>query len=158
MTNILLILGLALALAYAVYEQHLLPKRQPIHFAVTLKAQTPIDLWILIGLIALIIGQGVQTGITAFTLFLLGMSAILALYAVFWRKPQLYLGTSGLFWGIFSLDYRRIARIDLADKQRLVFTLTNGRRLCLAIQSVEDLNKVVNFFGGYQTANTRSEQ
>ncbi|MBV6541124.1 DUF986 domain-containing protein [Ursidibacter maritimus] len=151
MTNFILIIGLFITLSYAIYEQVIVPKRNgQTKLAIELQPQAKIDSWILIGLIGLTIAQGLQTGIQAFTLFLLGMSVILVVYSSFLRNPKLLLKDRGFFLSAFYIDYQRISQINLADKQKLVIDLTNGRRLFIPIKHSQDVIKVVNFFGGYK--------
>ncbi|MGX2956366.1 DUF986 family protein [Ursidibacter arcticus] len=151
MTNLILIIGLFLTLSYAIYEQVIVPKRNgQTKLAIELQPQAKIDSWILIGLIGLTIAQGLQTGIQPFTLFLLGMSVILVIYSSFLRKPKLLLKERGFFLSAFYIDYQRISQINLADKQKLVIDLSNGRRLFIPIKHLQDVEKVVNFFGGYK--------
>ena len=78
------------------------------------------------------------------------MSVILVIYSSFLRKPKLLLKERGFFLSAFYIDYQRISQINLADKQKLVINLSNGRRLFIPIKHLQDVEKVVNFFGGYK--------
>ena len=151
MTDIILIIGVILALAYAIYEQIFQPKlKGETKLSVELKSQTKLDAWILMGLIGLTIAQGVQTGISAFTLFLLGMSVLLVIYTTFFRKPRLLFKEKGFFFGIFYIEYRKIRTIDLAEGQVFVVDLGTNKPLLLRIKNADDVEKVVKLFGGYK--------
>lgn len=151
MTDIILIIGIILALVYAIYEQVFQPKlKGETKLSVELKSQTRLDAWILIGLIALTIIQGMQTGISAFTLFLLGMSVLLVIYAAFFRKPQLLFKENGFFFGIFYIEYHKIRAINLSDRQVFVVDLGTNKPLLLRIKNRDEVEDVVKFFGGYK--------
>lgn len=151
MTNFILFLGIVLGLGFAIYDQIIMPKlKGETRRSVELQRQAGIDVWISIGLIVLTIVQGVQSGIEPFTLFLLAMMIVLFAYLAFFRAPRLLLKASGFFFGNVFFDYAKIKQINLADKQILVIDLHSGRRLLVRIKHANDVEKVVNFFGGYQ--------
>ncbi|OOH87217.1 hypothetical protein BMT54_10250 [Pasteurellaceae bacterium 15-036681] len=151
MTNILLSIGILLCLAYAIYDQFIMDKlKGETKLAIRLKQQAKLDTGILIGLIVLIIIQSLQTGIEAITLFLLTSCIILAVYSAFIRFPRLLLKPKGFFFGNIYFDYQRVEQINLAEGQILVIDLKGGRRLLVRIQQQQDIEKVVNFFGGYK--------
>lgn len=151
MTNFILLLGIVLAFAYAIYDQVIMDKRHgKTQLAVVLKRQGGVDMWISIGLIVLTIAQGVQSGIAPFTLFLLVFCIVLAVYIAFIRTPRLLLKANGFFFGNLFFDYSQIRQINLAEGQILVIDLQNGRRLFVRIKQAQDVAHVVNFFGGYK--------
>lgn len=151
MTNFILLLGITLCLGYAVYDQLIMPKRKgSTKLAVELQRQAGIDVWISVGLIVLTIAQGIQSGIEPFTLFLLASCIILCIYLAFFRSPRLLLKQDGFFFGNIFFDYQKIQQINLADQQILVIDLKSGRRLLVRIKHANDVEKVVNFFGGYK--------
>ena len=151
MTNVILLLGITIGLGYAVYDQLIMPKlKGSTKLAVELQRQAGVDVWISVGLIVLTIAQGVQSGIAPFTLFLLALCILLCIYLAFFRSPRLLLKQDGFFFGNLFFDYRNIRQINLADQQILVIDLTSGRRLLVRIKHANDVENVVNFFGGYQ--------
>lgn len=151
MTNAILIFIILLGFAYAIYDQIIMDKRYgETHLKIELKHQTGIDVWLSVGLIVLTIVQGVQSGIEAFTLFLLAICILLAIYLTFFRTPRLLLKQTGFFFANFFFDYRKIKQINLTPQQILVIDLESGRRLLVRIKQQEDIEKVVNFFGGYR--------
>lgn len=151
MTNLALIIAIVAVIAFAIYDQVIIPKRKgETKLSVQLQRQVKGDAWILIGLIALSILYGIQNGIAPLTLYLLVFAIILCVYSAFLRAPRLLLKETGFFFGNIFFEYQNIAQINLAEQQILVIDLKSGRRLLVRIQDAEDIKKVVNFFGGYK--------
>lgn len=151
MTNLALIIAIVAVIAFAIYDQVIIPKRKgETKLSVQLQRQVKGDAWILIGLIALSIVYGIQNGIAPLTLYLLVFAIILCVYSAFLRAPRLLLKETGFFFGNIFFEYQNIAQINLAEQQILVIDLKSGRRLLVRIQDAEDIKKVVNFFGGYK--------
>lgn len=151
MTNLALIIAIVAVIAFAIYDQVIIPKRKgETKLSVQLQRQVKGDAWILIGLIALSIVYGIQNGIAPLTLYLLVFAIILCFYSAFLRAPRLLLKETGFFFGNIFFEYQNIAQINLAEQQILVIDLKSGRRLLVRIQDAEDIKKVVNFFGGYK--------
>lgn len=151
MTNIILILSLVGGLIFALYDQVIMPKRYgKTCLAISLQRQAKADGWILIGLLGLSLIYGIQNGIEPFTLYLLGLAMLLCFYLAFMRSPCLLLKEQGFFFGNLFFRYDNIAQINLAENQILVIDMKNGRRLLVRIQNEEDVEKVVQFFGGYK--------
>lgn len=151
MTNFILLLGIFAVLIFAIYDQAIMPKRKgKTYLSIPLQRQAKADVWILAGLIGLAIAQGIQTGIETLTLYLLGFSILLCFYAAFWRTPRLLLKKTGFFFGNLFFEYQHIVQINLANAQILVIDLQSSRRLLVRIQQPDDVEKVVQFFGGYK--------
>lgn len=151
MTNLALIIAIVAVIAFAIYDQVIIPKRKgETKLSVQLQRQVKGDAWILIGLIALSIVYGIQNGIAPLTLYLLVFAIILCVYSAFLRAPRLLLKETGFFFGNIFFEYQNIAQINLAEQQILVIDLKSGRRLLVRIPDAEDIKKVVNFFGGYK--------
>ena len=151
MTNFILLVGIIAVILFAVYDQSIMPKlKGETKLAVRLQKQVKADAWILIGLIILPIIYSIQNGIEALTIYLLAFSIILCIYTAFLRSPYLLLKESGFFFGNVFFEYKNIVQINLADNNILVIDLKSGRRLLVRIQDKEDIEKVVNFFGGYK--------
>lgn len=151
MTNLALIIAIVAVIAFAIYDQVIIPKHKgETKLSVQLQRQVKGDAWILIGLIALSIVYGIQNGIAPLTLYLLVFAIILCVYSAFLRAPRLLLKETGFFFGNIFFEYQNIAQINLAEQQILVIDLKSGRRLLVRIQDAEDIKKVVNFFGGYK--------
>lgn len=151
MTNLALIIAIVAVIAFAIYDQVIIPKRKgETKLSVQLQRQVKGDAWILIGLIALSIVYGIQNGIAPLTLYLLVFAIILCVYSAFLCAPRLLLKETGFFFGNIFFEYQNIAQINLAEQQILVIDLKSGRRLLVRIQDAEDIKKVVNFFGGYK--------
>ena len=151
MTNILLFIGILLCFGFAIYDQFIMDKlKGETKLSIRLKQQAKLDTGILIGLIVLIIVQGIQTDIQPMTIFLLASCIVLAVYSAFIRFPRLLLKPQGFFFGNVYVDYQKVEHINLAEGQILVIDLKGGRRLLARIQQQQDIEKVVNFFGGYK--------
>ncbi|WP_018652373.1 DUF986 family protein [Actinobacillus capsulatus] len=151
MTNIILFIGIAAVLAFAIYDQVIMPKlKGETKLTVQLQRQVKGDAWILIGLITLTMVYGVQNGIESLTIYLLAFSIILCVYVTFLRSPRLLLKEQGFFFANVFFEYANIHQINLAQSQIIVIDLKSGRRLLVRIQTPEDIEKVVNFFGGYK--------
>ncbi|WP_150540259.1 DUF986 family protein [Actinobacillus vicugnae] len=151
MTNLILLIGIIGILAFAIYDQVIMPKlKGETKLTVVLQPQVKGDAWILIGLISLSIIYGVQNGIEALTIYLLVFSIILCVYITFLRSPRLLLKEQGFFFANVFFEYTNIHQINLAESQIIVIDLKSGRRLLVRIQAPEDVEKVVNFFGGYK--------
>ncbi|WGE89351.1 DUF986 family protein [Actinobacillus arthritidis] len=151
MTNIILLVGIICVLAFAVYDQVIMPKlKGETKLVVQLQRQVKGDAWILIGLIALTMAYGVRNSIEALTVYLLAFSIILCIYVTFLRSPRLILKEQGFFFANVFFKYDNIHQINLAQSQILVIDLKSGRRLFVRIQTPEDIEKVVSFFGGYK--------
>lgn len=151
MKNIILLIGIVAVLAFAIYDQVIMPKlKGETKLVVQLQRQVKGDAWILIGLIALTMVYGVQNGIESLTIYLLAFSIILCVYVTFLRSPRLLLKEQGFFFANVFFEYANINQINLAQSQIIVIDLKSGRRLLVRIQTPEDIEKVVNFFGGYK--------
>ncbi|QLB41994.1 DUF986 domain-containing protein [Mannheimia pernigra] len=151
MTNTILFLFILLSLLFAVYDQILMDRlKGRTKLTIILKKQKTIDTWLLIGLIILSIGYGVQNQISAFTLYLLSTCVILAVYLAFFRSPRLLLKQEGVFFANIYFNYAKIYQINIAEintnEKVLVIDLHGGRRLLAQPENEEDLQSVVNFF------------
>lgn len=155
MTNAILFFFILLSFSFAIYDQILMNKlKGETKLTVVLKKQKAIDSWLLIGLIILSISYGIQNQISAFTLYLLSTCVILAAYLAFFRAPRLLLKQNGFFFANVYFHYTRIYQINIAEisprEKVLVIDLHGGRRLLARPENENDLQSVVNFFGGYK--------
>ncbi len=152
MTNSILFIGIVLCFAFAIYDQVVMDKlKGQTKLTVPLQRQAGLDSGILIGLIVLSIIQGIQIGIEPLTLYLLVTCIILCVYSAFIRFPRLLLKEQGFFFGNIYFDYSKVKQINLAENNILVIDLNSGRRLLVRIKQQDDVEKVVQFFGGYKS-------
>ncbi|MGY4677163.1 DUF986 family protein [Pasteurella sp. P03HT] len=150
MVNILLIVGIVLFLAYAVYDQIGMQHwKGKTHLKVRLKKQAKKDAIIFIVLILIIIYQ-TQSTISSLTLYLLGALILLTVYAAFVREPVLLLKEKGFFFGNVYFPYDKISQINLTDNMIFVIDLVTGKRLLAHLLHEEDKVLLVQFFGGYK--------
>ncbi|STY61778.1 DUF986 family protein [Mannheimia haemolytica] len=155
MTNTILILFILLGLVFAIYDQVFMHKlKGTTLLEIRLKKQKTIDTWLLIGLIVLSISYGVQNQIQPFTLYLLATCIILSVYLAFFRSPRLLLKQHVFFFANVFFNYDKIYQVNIAegkaDEKILVIDLHSGRRLLAYVENAEDLQPVVDFFGGYK--------
>ncbi|WP_439257247.1 DUF986 family protein [Lonepinella sp. BR2271] len=157
MTNTILILCILAFFAYAFYEQFGLDKRKgTTQLKVRLKKRTKLDSLIFVALIGIIIWQ-TEGNIAPDTLYLLAFLILLSLYMAFFRSPMLILKKDGFFFENFFIEFAKINQINLADEFKLVFDLTNGKRLVAQLTEQTDVDQVVQFFGGYKSHNQQTE-
>ncbi|WP_439239397.1 DUF986 family protein [Lonepinella sp. BR2919] len=150
MTNTILILCILAFFTYAFYEQFGLDKRQgKTLLKVRLKKRTKLDSLIFVALIGIIIWQ-TEGKIAPDTLYLLTFLILLSLYIAFFRSPMLILKPNGFFFENFFIEFAKIQQINLADDFKLVFDLTNGKRLVAQLTEQSDVEKIIQFFGGYK--------
>lgn len=159
MINNLLILAISLYFLYLFYDQFGMERlKGETKLKVRLKKRAKLDGLIFIGLIAIILYQ-TQARIDSLTLYLLTTAIILSLYTAFIRAPQLMLKSHGFFFENLYIGYDKIQHIDRADNRAanradnaiLVITLKNEKQLVLRFDSLEPLEQVVAFFGGYKS-------
>ncbi|OOF70490.1 DUF986 family protein [Rodentibacter caecimuris] len=148
MVNILLFIIISLFFLYLFYDQFGMYRiKGQNKLKVRLKKQAKIDAVIFIGLLVLLIFY-TQKVVSFQTVFLLATLIALTVYGGFLRSPVLLLKQYGFFYGNIYFLYTAIEQINLAEEQILVIDLKSGRRLLVHIESSEDLQKIVDFFGG----------
>lgn len=175
MTNIILLIFLFLGFLFAIYDQVIMNKlKGETKLNIPLKKQKGIDTWLLLGLISLSFIYGVQNKAAPFTLYLLATCIILAIYLAFLRTPRLLFKKEGFFFANLYFKYSNIYQVNIAElppnnpktknnslntnEKILVIDLQGGRRLLAYITNDEDIQKAVDFFGGYKdTQNTKSQ-
>ncbi len=158
MTNSILILCILMFFAYAFYEQFGLDKRKGnTLLKVRLKKRTKLDSLIFVALIGIIIWQ-TEGQIARNSLYLLAFLIIISLYMAFFRSPMLILKKDGFFFENFFIEFARIRQINLADDFKLVFDLTNGKRIVAQLMEQQDVDAIVQFFGGYKQQKEKTEK
>ncbi|QLB12610.1 uncharacterized membrane protein YobD (UPF0266 family) [Bisgaardia hudsonensis] len=150
MINILILSSIFLFFLYAFYDQfgmdYLKGKNK---LKVRLKKRAKIDSLIFIGLIAIIFYQ-TKANIPTVTIYLLSMTIVLSIYIAFIRYPQILFKEKGFFYENIYITYDKIKAVNLADNHIIVIDLKNTKHLSIIPDNTQDIEKIVNFFGGYK--------
>lgn len=150
MVNTFLIIGICCFFAYAFYDQFLMDHlKGTTKLKVRLKKRAKIDALIFIALIAIILYQS-SGQINPTTLYLLAIAILLSLYIAFIRFPVLLLKEQGFFFENIYIAYAKIQQINLTENKILVIDLKNTKRLMISVDNPQDIEKIVQFFGGYK--------
>ncbi|MCK3658613.1 hypothetical protein A4G18_07800 [Pasteurellaceae bacterium Pebbles2] len=152
MINFSLILCISAFFLYSFYEQFALDRRKgQTRLKVRLKKRTKLDSLIFVALIIVLIWQSLAQ-IPPTTLYLLFFLIILSLYLAFFRTSQLILKPTGFYLGTIFIHFDKIQQVNLAPENKFVFELKNGKRIIAQLENKQDVEQVVNFFGGYKNA------
>lgn len=142
LTDFVLIFFIALLLAWAIYDELIMNKRQrKTLLCVTLLRRNRIDGAIFVVLIAILIYNNVTTQGTALTTWLLCALMLVAIYITWIRKPKLLLKEKGLFFANIWISYDRIQAINLSEDGVLVIQLEQ-RCLLVRVKNIDDLEKI----------------
>lgn len=142
LTDVVLVLFIALLLLYAIYDQWIMPRRHgKTLLQVPLQRRSKIDNIIFIGLIMILIYNNVtQHGPVITTTLLMALIAV-AVYLAWIRTPQLLLKSQGLFFANVWINYDRIKSMNLSEDGVLVIQLEQ-RNLLIRVRKLDDLEKI----------------
>lgn len=142
LTDLAILLFIALLLLYAIYDQAIMPRRHgKTLLQVPLQRRSKVDNVIFIGLIMILIYNNVTQHGSVITTTLL-MALILVTVYLFWiRTPQLLLKTQGLFFANAWVNYDRIKSMNLSEDGVLVIQLEQ-RRLLIRVKKLDDLASI----------------
>lgn len=142
LTDVVLVLFIALLLLYAIYDQWIMPRRHgKTLLQVPLQRRSKIDNIIFIGLIMILIYNNVtQHGPVITTTLLMALIAV-AVYLAWIRTPQLLLKSQGLFFANVWINYDRIKSMNLSEDGVLVIQLEQ-RNLLIKVRKLDDLEKI----------------
>lgn len=150
MVNAFLIVGICCFFLYAFYDQFIMERlKGTTKLKVRLKKRAKIDAFIFIILVTIILYQS-SGQINTTTLYLLAMTILLSLYIAFIRFPVLLLKEQGFFFENIYIDYAKIQQINLLENKILMIDLKNKKRLMISPENTQDIEKIVQFFGGYK--------
>jgi len=142
LTDFVLIVFIALLLAWAIYDEFIIDKRHgETLLCVTLLRRNRIDGSIFVVLVAILIYNNVSTQGTPVTTWLLCALMLLAVYISWIRKPKLFLKSEGLFFANVWISYDRIQAMNLSEDGVLVIQLEH-RRLLIRVKNIDDLEKI----------------
>ena len=141
-TDLVLVFFIAALLAYAIYDQFIMPRRNgPTLLAIPLLRRSRVDSVIFIGLIAILIYNNVTSYGAVMTTWLLCALALMGFY-IFWiRVPKILFKQGGFFFANVWIEYNRIKEMNLSEDGVLVMQLEQ-RRLLIRVRNIDDLEKI----------------
>lgn len=144
-TDLVLILFIAALLAYALYDQFIMPRRNgPTLLSIALLRRGRVDSVIFVGLVAILIYNNVTSHGAQMTTWLLSALALMGFY-IFWiRTPRIIFKQRGFFFANVWIEYNRIKEMNLSEDGVLVMQLEQ-RRLLIRVRNIDDLEKYINF-------------
>lgn len=141
-TDLVLVTFIAALLAYAIYDQFIMPRRNgQTLLAIPLLRRSRVDSVIFIGLIAILIYNNVTSHGAVVTTWLLCALALMGFY-IFWiRVPKILFKQGGFFFANVWIEYNRIKEMNLSEDGVLVMQLEQ-RRLLIRVRNIDDLEKI----------------
>ena len=128
-TDLVLILFIAALLAFAIYDQFIMPRRNgPTLLAIPLLRRGRIY-------------NNVTNHGALITTWLLSALALMGFY-IFWiRVPKIIFKQKGFFFANVWIEYSRIKAMNLSEDGVLVMQLEQ-RRLLIRVRNIDDLEKI----------------
>lgn len=144
-TDLTLLAAIAVALIYAIYDEFIMDRRQgPTRLRVLLRRGNRLDALIIIGLLGILIYKNITAQGAALTTTLLFSLILMAIYLAYIRRPKLLFKAQGFFYANIYIPYSRIKSMNLSKDAILVIELER-RRLLIAVEKLDDLEKIYNF-------------
>jgi Predicted membrane protein len=141
-TDIVLVLFIVALLAYAFYDEFIMPRRNgETLLAVPLLRRGRIDAFIFAGLLAILIYNNVMSQGALLTTWLLCVLALMAFYLFWIRAPKIIFKKHGFFFANIWIEYNRIKEMNLSEDGVLVMQLEQ-RRLLVRVKNIDDLEKI----------------
>jgi len=141
-TDIVLVLFIVALLAYAFYDEFIMPRRNgETLLAVPLLRRGRIDAFIFAGLLAILIYNNVMSQGALLTTWLLCVLALMAFYLFWIRAPKIIFKKHGFFFANIWTEYNRIKEMNLSEDGVLVMQLEQ-RRLLVRVKNIDDLEKI----------------
>lgn len=141
-TDIVLVLFIVALLAYAFYDEFIMPRRNgETLLAVPLLRRGRIDAFIFAGLLAILIYNNVMSQGALLTTWLLCVLALMAFYLFWIRAPKIIFKNHGFFFTNIWIEYNRIKEMNLSEDGVLVMQLEQ-RRLLVRVKNIDDLEKI----------------
>jgi len=142
MTDVVLGLFIAALLAFAIYDEFIMPRRHgKTLLAVPLLRRSRTDGAIFVGLLAILIYNNTTTGGTPLTMWLLFTLALMGIYLFWIRAPKIIFKAQGFFFANVWIEYHRIQEMNLSQDGVLVMQLEQ-RRLLIRVRNIDDLEKI----------------
>ncbi|HBH15905.1 MAG TPA: hypothetical protein DDY11_13895 [Leclercia adecarboxylata] len=145
-TDIVLILFVVALLAWAIYDELIMPKRHGgTLLALPLLRRSRIDGFIFAGLLVNLIYNNVTNNGSVLTTWLLCALVLLAIYLFWIRAPKIIFKTTGFFFANVWIEYSRIKKMNLSEDGVLVMQLEQ-RRLLIRVKNIDDLERICQLF------------
>lgn len=141
-TDIVLVLFIVALLAYALYDEFIMPRRNgETLLTLPLLRRGRIDAFIFAGLVVILIYNNVTSHGAILTTWLLCALALMAIYLFWIRSPKLIFKKQGFFFANVWIEYNRIKEMNLSEDGVLVMQLEQ-RRLLIRVKNIDDLEKI----------------
>ncbi|EMC1013959.1 MULTISPECIES: DUF986 family protein [Enterobacter] len=141
-TDIVLVLFIVALLAYAIYDEFIMPRRNgETLLTLPLLRRGRIDAFIFAGLVVILIYNNVTSHGAILTTWLLCALALMAIYLFWIRSPKLIFKKHGFFFANVWIEYNRIKEMNLSEDGVLVMQLEQ-RRLLIRVKNIDDLEKI----------------
>ena len=141
-TDLVLILFILVLLAFAIYDQFIMPRRNgPVLLAIPLLRRNRVDGIIFVGLIAILIYNNIANHGELITTWLLSALALMGLYLFWIRSPKIIFKQQGFFFANIWIEYKRIKEMNLSEDGVLVMQLEQ-RRLLIRVRNIDDLERI----------------
>ncbi|THE54070.1 DUF986 domain-containing protein [Enterobacter bugandensis] len=141
-TDIVLVLFIVALLAYAIYDEFIMPRRNgETLLTLPLLRRGRIDAFIFAGLVVILIYNNVTSHGAILTTWLLCALALMAIYLFWIRSPKLIFKKQGFFFANVWIEYNRIKEMNLSEDGVLVMQLEQ-RRLLIRVKNIDDLEKI----------------
>ncbi|MEG6355925.1 DUF986 family protein [Enterobacter bugandensis] len=141
-TDIVLALFIVALLAYAIYDEFIMPRRNgETLLTLPLLRRGRIDAFIFAGLVVILIYNNVTSHGAILTTWLLCALALMAIYLFWIRSPKLIFKKQGFFFANVWIEYNRIKEMNLSEDGVLVMQLEQ-RRLLIRVKNIDDLEKI----------------
>ena len=141
-TDIVLVLFIVALLAYAIYDEFIMPRRHgETLLALPLLRRGRTDAFIFAGLVVILIYNNVTSHGAILTTWLLCALALMAIYLFWIRSPKLIFKKHGFFFANVWIEYNRIKEMNLSEDGVLVMQLEQ-RRLLIRVKNIDDLEKI----------------
>jgi len=142
LTDYVLVLCVAGLLAYAIYDEFIMPRRHGATLlTVPLLRRSRADSVIFTGLLAILIYNNVTHHGAILTTWLLSMLALVVIYLFWIRAPKIIFKENGFFFANIWIEYGRIKAMQLSEDGVLVVQLEQ-RRLLIRVRNIDDLEKI----------------
>ena len=143
-TDIVLVLFIAALLAFAIYDEFIMPRRNGATLlAVPLLRRSRTDGAIFVGLLVILIYNNTANGGSSLTMWLLFALALLGIYLFWIRAPKIIFKMRVFFFANAWIEYSRIKEMNLSEDGVLVMQLEQ-RRLLIRVRNIDDLEKISN--------------
>lgn len=149
-TDWVLVLFIVALLAYAIYDQFIMPGRHgATRLAIPLLRRGRVDGLIFVGLVAILIYQNINAHGQLITTWLLCALALMGLYLFWIRTPKIIFKQEGFFFSNVWIAYSRIKEMNLSEDGVLVMQLEQ-RRLLVRVKNIDDLERIYKLLANSQ--------